>query len=187
MSVTAQRPRSGVWLGALLIVFALVSLTVGEVARHHQASAYPSSWYRLFFSDPLHLKVWSATAAMAFGLVQLVSAARIYRLLRVPPEGRFYSVLHRWSGRIAVLLTLPVAYHCIFLLGYGTYSTRVEIHSFLGSIFYGAVVCKVLVVRGGSRFAGWTLPVVGGTLFTILLGLWLTSALWFFRTFGVGL
>jgi hypothetical protein len=53
------------------------------------------------------------------------------------------------------------------------------IHALLGSALYGAVVVKVLMVRS-SRFATWVLPVVGGLLFSILLGLWLTSALVFF-------
>ena len=51
------------------------------------------------------------------------------------------------------------------------------IHSLLGSALYGAVVAKVLIVRS-TRFAPWVLPMVGGLLFSILLGLWLTSALW---------
>jgi Family of unknown function (DUF6529) len=29
------------------------------------------------------------------------------------------------------------------------------------------------------------LPVLGGTLFSVLTGLWLTSAVWFFTTVGV--
>ena len=95
--------------------------------------------------------------------------------------------MHRWSGRLAILLTLPVAYHCIFLLGYGDYSTRVQVHSLLGSVIYGAVIAKVLVVRGGSRFPGWVLPLAGGALFATLLGLWLTSSLWFFQNVGVGI
>jgi hypothetical protein len=32
---------------------------------------------------------------------------------------------------------------------------------------------------------GWTLPVAGGLVFTALIGLWLTSAFWFFSTVGV--
>ena len=32
---------------------------------------------------------------------------------------------------------------------------------------------------------GWALPVVGGLLFTVLVLIWLTSSLWFFRTIGV--
>ena len=68
---------------------------------------------------------------------------------------------------------------CVFLLGFGTHSPRVLIHSLLGSFLYGAVVAKVLIVRS-TRFAPWVLPVAGSLLFSILLGLWLTSALWFF-------
>jgi Family of unknown function (DUF6529) len=187
MTIAAQpKPtRHGRWLGLLLVVFALVSLTVGAIAKQHHPGIYPSTWYRLFFSDSLHLKVWFATAAMALAIVQLATAARIYQVLRLPPQGRFYTILHRWSGRTAILLTLPVAYHCIFLLGYGTYTTRVEIHSLLGSIVYGAIVCKILVVRRGSRFPAWTLPLLGGTVFAIILGLWLTSALWFFTNIGI--
>jgi|SRR5437899_7512837 len=71
------------------------------------------------------------------------------------------------------------AYHCISVLGFDTHSPRVLIHSLLGSALYGAIVAKVLVARS-SRFANWVLPVAGGLLFSILLGLWLTSALWFF-------
>ncbi len=67
----------------------------------------------------------------------------------------------------------------VFLLGFGTHGPRVLIHSLLGSALYGAVVAKVLIVRS-TRFAPWVLPAVGGLLFSILLGLWLTSALWFF-------
>jgi hypothetical protein len=77
------------------------------------------------------------------------------------------------------LLTLPVAYHCVFMLGFETHSPRVLIHSLLVSAFYGAFVAKLLILRS-SKFKAWVLPVAGGLLFSILLGLWLTSALWFF-------
>jgi hypothetical protein len=130
--------------------------------------------------------VWLATAAVVLAVFQVVTAAHIYSRLRLP-MGAAVGAVHRWSGRLAILLTLPVAYHCIFLLGYGDYSTRVQIHSLLGSVVYGAVIAKVLIVRGGSRFPGWALPLAGGTLFAILLGLWLTSSLWFFQNVGVGI
>jgi len=175
------------WLAAALLVFALVSLTVGVVAKHNALAPglYPPSYLKLFFSDPIHLKVWLATAAIVLACFQVVTAAHIYSRLRLP-MGAAVGAVHRWSGRLAILLTLPVAYHCIFLLGYGDYSTRVQVHSLLGSIVYGAVIAKVLIVRGGSRFPGWALPLAGGTLFAILLGLWLTSSLWFFQNVGVG-
>jgi len=97
------------------------------------------------------------TAASVLACGQLLTAARIYELLGFPPKGRFYHVVHRWSGRTAILLTLPAAYHCVFLLGFGTHSPRILIHSLLGSALYGAVVAKVMIVRS-TRFATWVLP-----------------------------
>jgi Family of unknown function (DUF6529) len=186
--VPDARRSHRLWLGAALVVFALVSLTVGVVAKHNTLDPrlYPPSYLKLFFSDPIHFKVWLATAATALACFQVLTAAHIYARLRLP-VGAAVAAVHRWSGRLAILLTLPVAYHCIFLLGYGDYTTRVEVHSLLGSVVYGAVVAKLLVVRGGSRFPGWALPLAGGTLFAILLGLWLTSSLWFFQHVGVGI
>ena len=168
-------------LAVPLLVFALITLTVGLVARRTVREPYATPFFHLFFRDTLDMKAWLVTAALVLGIGQLLTAARIYELLRFPPKGRLYQVVHRWSGRTAVVLTLPVAYHCVFLLGFGTHSPRVLIHSLLGSAFYGAVVAKVLIVRS-TRFAAWVLPVAGGLLFSILLGLWLTSALWFFTT-----
>ena len=189
VAVAPDAPRSNrIWLAAALVAFALASLTVGVVAKHNTLAPglYPPSYLKLFFSDPIHLKVWLATAAVILACFQVVTAADIYSRLRLP-MGAGVAAVHRWSGRLAILLTLPVAYHCIFLLGYGDYSTRVQVHSLLGSVLYGAVIAKVLVVRGGSRFPAWVLPLAGGTLFAILLGLWLTSSLWFFRNVGVGI
>jgi hypothetical protein len=63
----------------------------------------------------------------------------------------------------------------------------VTVHSLLGSAIYGAFIAKVLIVRNGNRIPGWELPVAGGLLFAILLGLWLTSALWFFNNVDTGI
>src|SRR5881409_1626673 len=167
------------WLALPLVVFALITLTVGLLARQTIRTPYSTPFFDLFFSDTLHMKAWLLTAAVILACSQLLTAARIYELLGFPPKGRFYHSVHRWSGRAAIVFKLPVAYHCVFLLGFGTRSPRVLIHSLLGSALYGAVVAKVLIVRS-TRFAPWVLPVAGGLLFSILLGLWLTSALWFF-------
>jgi len=42
----------------------------------------------------------------------------------------------------------------------------------------------VLVVRSPTA-PGWALPLLGGTLFTALVVIWSTSALWFFSTHGI--
>ena len=180
MSQIGTSPRrSRVWLLLPVAVFAAIAATVGLVATGTIREPYATPFFHLFFRDVLQMKAWLVTAAVVLACGQLLTAARIYELLRFPPNGRLYYAVHRWSGRLAILLTLPVAYHCIFMLGFSANSPRVLIHSLLGSALYGAVVAKVLVVRS-SRFAAWVLPVAGGLLFSILLGLWLTSALVFF-------
>jgi Family of unknown function (DUF6529) len=184
MNIKPSRP-SRAWLLLPLLVFALISLTVGIVAYQTVRSPYTVPFFHLFFSDTLHMKVWLITTSLVLGLFQLLTASRIYELLRFPPKGRFYNIVHRWSGRVAIALTLPVAYHCIFLLGFEMTDTRVYAHSLLGSALYGTFIAKVLIVRV-NRFPGWALPVAGGLLFAILLGLWITSAAWFFSISGVG-
>ena len=186
MSPGIARKPNPAWLAAPLVGFALVSLTVGLIAKQTVYSPYASPFFHWFFSDTIHMKAWLATVVFVLALAQLVTASRIYELLRFPPRGRFYNFVHRWSGRTAILISIPVAYNCIFLLGFGTYDTRVYIHSLLGSAIYGAVLAKVIVVRS-TGFPGFALPLAGGVLFSIILGLWLTSALWFFQTFGIGI
>jgi len=179
LSVKKRHRAHPAWLALPLGVGALLTLTVGLVARQTVREPYATPFFHLFFTDTLAMKVWLATAVVGLACGQILTAARLYEVLRFPPQGRFYPRVHRWAGRAAILLTLPVAYHCVFLLGFSTHSPRVLLHSLLGSALYGAVVAKVLIVRS-SRFAPWVLPVAGGLLFAILLGLWLTSALWFF-------
>ena len=185
-AVTGRAVPSRVFLMLPLLLFAFIPVIVGLVASKTVREPYETPFSHLFFSDTLHMKAWLITAVLLLALGQLLTASHIYEVLPLPPKGRFYHVVHRWSGRAAILLTLPVAYHCIFMLGFGTDNTRVYIHSLLGSFLYGAVLAKVLVVRS-SGFRGWVLPLAGGVLFLILAGLWLTSAFWFFRTVGIGI
>ena len=53
----------------------------------------------------------------------------------------------------------------------------------LGCIFIGAIVVKVTAVRS-KRAPGWFLPVAGGVIFTVLIALVLTSAVWYLSTKG---
>ena len=139
------------------------------------------------FSSTIAGKAWLATAALALAVVQVSTGARIFgKLQRVIPIGRPYvNRIHRWSGRLAVLLTLPVAFHCIFILGFQTSNARVLAHSLIGSFFYGAFAVKVFAVRERS-LPGWVLPVAGGTLFSVLAALWATSSFWYFTNVRFG-
>src|SRR5689334_16180049 len=179
MSEAAAAPapttRSYRWLAAPLLAFALVALTAGLLAHHEPRS---KGYFRLFFSDPIHLKAGFATAVVVLACFQLFTAAWIFRKLpwRKPA---WVNPVHRWSGRLAFALTLPIAYHCIFKLGFRTPSTRVVAHSLLGCAVYGAFAAKVTIVRL-HRFPRFVLPVAGGLLFAVLIGVWYTSAVWLY-------
>ncbi len=69
-----------------------------------------------------------ALAAAILRVTQLVTAAWIFRKLPWA-RPRFVDVVHRFVGRIAFLLTIPVAYHCVFKLGFQTYDARHSIDS----------------------------------------------------------
>src|SRR4029450_11442828 len=141
------------------------------------------------FSTPIAFKAWFASAAALFAIVQVLTGARIFGKLTgiVPVPPPRVNRIHRWSGRIAVLLTLPVAFHCIFLLGLQTDDARVLAHSILGSFIYGVFAVKVFFVRDRDH-PRWVVPLVGGTLFTLPALLWSPSSLWYFTQvrFGFG-
>ncbi|MEH0934524.1 DUF6529 family protein [Micromonospora psammae] len=136
------------------------------------------------FSGPLAVKAWLGSGAAVLATVQLLSALAMWgRLGGFSPS--WAGTVHRWSGRVAFLLTVPVAVHCLYALGFADHDPRTLAHSLLGCLFFGAFTTKMLALpRPG--LAGWVLPVVGGLVFTTLTGIWLTSSLWYFTTFGVG-
>jgi hypothetical protein len=140
------------------------------------------------FSSTIAGKAWFATAAVILALVQVLTAARIFGhlqgVIRIAPPT--VNRVHRWSGRLALLCTLPVAFHCIFILGFDSADSRTLAHSIVGSFVYGVFAVKIFFVHD-SDHPRWTLPLVGGMLFAVLVTLWLTSAYWYFTEvrFGV--
>jgi hypothetical protein len=153
---------------------------VGDVAQTY------TDIITVVFSSTIAAKAWFATAALAFAVVQVVTAARIYGRLHFLPEGgRGIARAHRWSGRLAFLCTLPVFFHCVTILGFRTPDARVAIHAIVGTFFYGVFAAKVLIVRDHS-LPSWALPTAGLTLASMLLVLWLTSSLWYFTNVRFG-
>ena len=132
-------------------------------------------------------KAWFTTFAIVFAVVQVLTGARIFgHLEHLVPIGRpKVNRVNRWSGRLAILLTLPVAFQCIFVLGFKHTDARVLVHSIAGSLLYGVVAVKVFFVHD-SDHPRWTLPVVGGALFGVLMTLWATGSLWYFTNVRFG-
>ena len=165
-----------------LVVGALVSLTLGIYGKVHTPTGIAVDLAG--FSSPLTVKVWLRSLAAFLALVQLVSALVMWGKITVFGSPSWIGTLHRWSGRVAFLATIPVAMHCLYALGFETFSARVLFHSIMGCLFFGVFTVKMLVLPK-KGLAGWVLPVVGGSVFSILILIWLSSALWFFTTKGV--
>jgi Family of unknown function (DUF6529) len=107
MPDTTTSPRTTT--GVLLAVGfgALVAVALGAFGRIHEPQFF--SINVAGFSSGTAVKSWLATLALLLGLFQLGSAFAMYRLI---PGGRapaWMSAAHVWSGRLAVLATVPVA------------------------------------------------------------------------------
>jgi hypothetical protein len=174
-------------LAGLAAAFVAVGLYVFGT-RH--GPEYSISLFGQSGPDTLSLKSWLATGVLAFAVVQVGLALWMYGRLPVigaaPPQ---VGPVHRAIGAAAILLTIPIAYHCAFAYGVQTkVDTRVAVHSIAGCFLYGAFVAKIVLVHSpGWRVPRWALPLLGGALVATVVVLWYTSALWYFNDFKLPL
>ena len=180
-AASATEPSSGARLLIAGGVGAAIALSLGIYGSAHDPAT--DLELTLGFTNTITMKVWLATLAVLLAVVQLVSALWLYGRLPVPHGPPWLGSLHRISGRLAFLASLPVAYHCLYQLAFQDTDTRVLVHSLVGCAFYGAFAAKVVIVRSHA-LPGWALPVAGGLVFTILVAVWLTSGLWFISENG---
>ena len=175
--------RRGVMFGALLLG-AGVAVALGVYGRVHgpDFAALPS-WG---FSGPGAFKSWTASVVLVLALVQLVTALWLYGKLGAGRAPAWLGTFHRVTGSLAFLLSLPVAWMCLYGLGFSPdpFRVRTFVHSVAGCAFYGAFAAKVVLVHT-RRLPGWALPVAGGLLFTAIVVLWWTGARWWFGVEGV--
>jgi Family of unknown function (DUF6529) len=178
-----QSANAGVAL--LLLVAALVAVALGVYAKAHTPAGRPI--FTLGFSGMLQMKAWLTTAVAALIVVQLATALWMWgRLPGARAAGNAVALVHRWSGTAAFVVSLPVAFHCMWALGFGTGSTRVIVHGIAGCAFYGAYAAKMLGLRIGG-LPSRTLPILGGVVVACVVLLWLTASLWFFTRSGLPL
>jgi hypothetical protein len=161
---------------------AAVSVALGVYSNVHDPTH--EQILHVGFPSVLAMKAWLTTGVVVLALLQATSALWMWGHL--PGAGvapRWVAHAHRWTGTAAFLLALPVAYHCLWSLGWRTTDARVVVHGILGCAFFGALTTKLLALRidGVSK---WTIPVLGSALVVILTAIWLTSSLWFFTHVG---
>ncbi|MEU6696351.1 DUF6529 family protein [Pseudonocardia sp. NPDC046786] len=180
---TALDPRGpvGPSLRAVIlpvVIGSLVAVALGVWARQHEGTGVAVNLAG--FSSGAAAKAWLGSAALLLAILQGVTG----RMLRRGYADPSVATVHRWSGRIAVLVTVPVAAQCLYAFGWSGATPSVLLHSVLGCVFYGAFVTKMLLLHRRG-VPGWALAVAGGVLLAVLAGVWLTSALWFFTGQGL--
>jgi hypothetical protein len=177
---TSQPPRWGLAaVGAVGIIVAAVLAAYARVSPGDGAVITT-----LGFSTLLAMKSWLSSIVIVLVAVQVVSALAMWgRLPGVSAAPAWVGPLHRWTGTVAFLVSLPVAFHCVWSLGFSDSSARTLIHSLAGCLVYGIFAAKMLALRLPG-LPGWTLPVLGGALAVALTVVWFTSALWFFTVSG---
>ena len=176
-AAAAPAEPSGTKIGPVVIAFVIgtaVSFGLGVYGRLHTPSGHAVNIAG--FSTGAAAKAALASVVMALVIVQTVTAMGIYG--RIPLRGAWVGTVHRWSGRLAVLISVPVAVHCLYALGFQTYDGRVIAHSLFGCFFYGAFVFKMLILTRDDS-PKWALPLAGGLVLTGLTALWVTGVLWF--------
>ena len=177
-SPACSRRSANVTLLSLAAVGAAVAVALGVYGREHTPSG--GAIFDLGFPSMRAMKSWLATISVALVVVQIVSALAMFgRLPWLKQSPKWVPFAHRWSGTTAFVVSLPVAYHCLWSLGFHTATARPLLHGLFGMAFYGAMTTKLLALRS-SRVPKWAIPVLGSTLALTLTGVWLTSALWFF-------
>jgi hypothetical protein len=175
---SARSPASSRRLIVALLTGAVVFGAIALFAANHKPD-YTFSMFGIGGTSALSTKSKIATGVFGLALLQLLGALWIYgRLPGLRAAPRPVGRLHRASGLVLFLATVPVAVHCVWAYGFQTSPTRVFVHSLAGCVFYGAFAAKVVVVRS-RRLPGWALPVAGGLLFTVVVVIWYSSALWF--------
>jgi uncharacterized protein DUF6529 len=167
---------------------AVVALLLGVFGKVHDPTLDGTT--TLGFRTVIDMKVVLTTVIGVLVVLQLIGALWIYGKLGIKAP-RWLGAAHRTGGTIALLLSVFVAYHCLWALGLETghlpdgekVPTRTVVHGVLGCAVFGAVVVKVVAVRS-KRAPRWFLPVAGGLLFALLILVVLTSAVWYLDTKG---
>ncbi|MBV8959298.1 MAG: hypothetical protein JO087_11045 [Actinobacteria bacterium] len=119
-------------------------------------------------------KVIATTTVFALAGLQVLLAARFYGRTAFPANGGTAAALHRWSGRVALVLAVLVAYSCVAGPAGPTSPTRVLLHSIFGIAAFVVLTVKFLilrVVKGGDK----ALPIAGISLFLVFAAIWATS------------
>lgn len=123
------------------------------------------------------LLLWKVVlATVVFGLsgLQVALAARFYGFAALPIGAGPAAAVHRWSGRVALVLAVVVAFSCLVGPAGPTSPTRVLLHSVFGAALFAVLAAKFAVLRVLRR-GDALVPYLGSALFLLFGAIWATS------------
>jgi hypothetical protein len=121
-----DRPTKSAPAVRLAVAFgagAAISVALGTYGRVHDPTGH--ALFTLFFTNTLSMKAWLATVAVVLGIVQVLTALWLYG--RVPWRAStpvWLGDAHRLTGTLAFVFSLPVAFHCLWSLGFKAHWSR---------------------------------------------------------------
>ena len=170
------------------LVAILAGAAVAVAARRVRPQHDPAgqALFTLGFSGTINMKAWLATIVLVLAIVQVLLALWMYGKLgrRRAGVGRAGAPARRHARvprQPADRVPLPLVAR---LRDRHAEQPAASWHSLLGCAFYGAFTVKVLCVRSPAHAELGAAGRSAGCVFALLVGLWLTSALWFFHNSG---
>jgi len=132
------------------------------------------------FMDDLtgqNVLAWKAalgTFIVALAGLQVSLAAKFWTDKGLPMQSLTATRLHRWNGRLLLVLSLVIGYACLMGPAGPTSPLRLLVHSILGATLFALIFAKLLTLRVLNS-SGASLPVIGIALFVTYVLIWLTS------------
>jgi len=132
--------------------------------------------------DILMLKSILATLVLLMAILQAVTMTQVkgrIRLINLPSSQlrRF----HKLEGDTALLLTLVTAAICVGRLSSAPQDSRVVLHALVGVAGVATILLKFAVARFFRPYLRYA-SYISTVLFFSILGIFVTSALWYFVT-----
>ncbi len=167
MSAARQVPLWGLAVGAA------VAVALGVYSVLHQPTGRDFVLYGFESAAS-----WKNALTLVVALLLVAQAALSFKLaglfgLRATTRP-WLSELRCLLATLAVGFSLPVAFHCVWVLGFGSDSPAITLHSILACVAYGCVVAALWPERSerihaNARRGPWA-SVVGATQYVVGVG-----------------
>lgn len=129
----------------------------------------------------------SAIKAAGATVVVLLVFSQFYTMESVLghlPRGRIkmrsMMKVHRWGGRIAIVLAAIIAFYCMTDIGAPHAPVRVAVHAVAGATAFALLGVKFALIRWKPSLAYDTAPWIGRIVAVCFVAIWITSAYFYF-------